>query len=110
MALYSDVVAAIFVAVTSGGGTVDRQRMQQHLRVGAVRIGALRLPSPVPSPVMNQRSVTVLPPGQTLAAPVDDAGFNHDVFLAAGSDAAAPPRRAEAGVSSQAPRVRTPDG
>jgi hypothetical protein len=40
---------------------------------------------------MNQRSVTVLPPGQTLAAPVDDAGFNHDVFLAAGSDAAAPP-------------------
>ena len=74
--------------------------MHQHLRVSAVRIGALgRL-----TPVMNQGSVAVRPSGQALAALGDIGVFAHGVFLASGSDTSVPPRRVAVRVSSTSPR------
>jgi len=70
--------------------------MQQHLRVVAVRIGALGLLAPM----VDQRSMAVRPTGQTLAALGADAVFAHSWFLAPASDTAALPRRAEVGYRS----------
>ena len=65
-ALDRQAVIVALTAVASDGVAVDRQRVQQHLRVPAVGFGALR----VLSRVADQCSVAVRPPGQTLAAVV----------------------------------------
>jgi hypothetical protein len=67
--------------------------MQQNLRVGAVRIGALGLLAPV----VDQRSMAVRPTSQTLAALGAAAVFSHSWFLAPVSATAALPRRPEVG-------------
>ena len=72
--------------------------MQQHLGVGAVRIGALGLLAPV----VNQRSMAVWPSGPALAALVDHGVFAHGSFLAPGSEPLALPRRTAVRVSSAA--------
>lgn len=60
--------------------------MQQNLRMGAIRIGALR----GLAPVVDQGAVTVRPAGHTFAAL---AVFAHGPFLAPACDTSALPRR-----------------
>jgi hypothetical protein len=56
--------------------------MQQHLGMTAIGVGALCLLTVV----MNQRAVTVRPPGQAFAAFSDGGVGAHDMFLAPACD------------------------
>lgn len=63
--------------------------MQQQLGVAAVRLGAVRLLAPM----VDQRAVAVWLPGPAPAARGHHGVVTHVLFIAPGSDIAAPPRR-----------------
>lgn len=60
------------------GVAIDDQRVQQHLGMAAVGVGALCLLTPV----MNQRAVAVRPTGYALAAFLGSGVLAHDLFIA----------------------------